>query len=72
MLVCTTSANDAKEKEVMFGGSNERIAGNPRNDVSFGELFDKQVYKAQVNAARFEQLVVYAPAFRDHGKIQSV
>ncbi len=36
------SYHDAKEKEVMFGGSNERISGNLRNDLSFGELSDKQ------------------------------
>ncbi|MEM6301834.1 MAG: CDP-glycerol glycerophosphotransferase family protein [Pseudomonadota bacterium] len=70
VLVSTTSANDTKEKEVMFGGTNNHATGYPRNDIFFGGIFDKQKYKEEIGVARFEKLVVYAPTFRDHGEFE--
>ena len=55
---------------MMFGSPNNCITGYPRNDIFFGEIFDRQAYKQMLGLADYEKLILYAPTFRDHGTFE--
>ncbi len=68
-LVTANTEDDKDRKMKAFLTHNVYITGSPRDDIFFDVNFNKNEYKQKVGLSNYEKSILYAPTYRQNGKL---